>query len=80
MTEQITKPKYIRTELGKEKLCPKCDEYYPATLEFFYGITKADPRRLESCCKACYMERKRSYKGAEKTWGLSRYYNGAKAA
>lgn len=74
------KPKYIRTELGKEKHCPKCDEYYPATKEFFYGVSKAHPLRLESCCKACYMERKRSYKGAQNTWGLKHHFQAQVAA
>ena len=29
--------KYIQTELGTEKQCIHCGEYYPATKEFFYG-------------------------------------------
>lgn len=67
------KPTYIRTEIGKEKLCPKCDEYYPATKEFFFG-KRRDSNELESCCKVCYMERKRKYKSAEKTWGLKSHF------
>lgn len=65
------RPLYIFTELGKEKHCPKCDDYFPATKEFFFGKNKGSTQ-LESCCKACYMERKRNYKGAEKCWGLGR--------
>jgi hypothetical protein len=64
---------YITTELGLEKYCPKCEEHYPATKEFFFG-KRADSEALESCCKACYMERKQGYKGAEKTWGLKRHF------
>ena len=62
-------------ELGKEKHCSKCDDYFPATKEFFFGKNK-NGVGLESCCKACYMERKRGYKGAEKTWGLGRMIDG----
>lgn len=69
------RPLYKFTELGKEKYCPKCDEYFPATKEFFFGKNK-NGLSLESCCKACYMERKRGYKGAEKCWGLGRKVNG----
>lgn len=69
------RPLYQFTELGKEKYCPKCDEYFPATKEFFFGKNK-NGLGLESCCKACYMERKRGYKSAEKCWGLGRKVNG----
>ena len=34
------KPKYIETELGREKLCICCDEYYPLDDEFFYHQMK----------------------------------------
>lgn len=67
------RPLYKFTELGKEKYCPKCDDYFPATKEFFFGKNKGGVG-LESCCKACYMERKRGYKGAENTWGLSHFF------
>lgn len=43
---------------GREKYCAKCDEWWPADLEFFYS----DPRGgggLFSCCKACYHEHHR---------------------
>lgn len=68
---QIKPPKYIYTELGKEKYCLKCEEYFPATKEFFFGVRK-DSVQLESCCKACYMERKMTYKNAHKTWGIAK--------
>ncbi|MFU9046288.1 hypothetical protein ACNAUY_07835 [Acinetobacter tibetensis] len=69
------RPLYIFTDIGREKHCPKCDEYFPATKEFFYGKNK-NGVGLESCCKACYMERKRGYKSAERCWGLGRKVNG----
>lgn len=38
---------------GLEKWCSKCDDWWPATRDFFHG----DPggvHRLSYCCKACY--------------------------
>ena len=45
-----------------EKHCTGCDDYYPATKEFFYGTKKNKVKRnglpfLETLCKACYCER-----------------------
>ena len=40
---------------GVEKLCAKCEEWWPADRQFFFG----DPEgvhRLFYCCKACYRE------------------------
>lgn len=49
---------YIHTELGLEKRCPCCHDYYPYDNEFFYrnGINKYTAQ-----CKACYIE---NYRGA----------------
>ena len=55
-----TASKLIKTELGTEKLCICCGEYFPATKEFFYGVgrkKKDGTPRLEANCKACYKER-----------------------
>ena len=30
-------PRYSVSELGKEKLCIHCGDYYPATKQFFFG-------------------------------------------
>ena len=52
--------KCIETELGTEKQCIHCDEYYPETKEFFYGTgrnKKDGSPRLEANCKACYKDR-----------------------
>jgi hypothetical protein len=43
------------TELGPEKLCSKCNEYWPADKEFFYTNKKAKDG-LYHWCKACYAE------------------------
>lgn len=52
--------KYIKTELGTEKQCIHCGEYYPATKEFFYGTSnkrKDGTQTLEANCKDCYKQR-----------------------
>lgn len=49
--------RFIITELGKEKLCTICKEYYPYDSEFFYKtgiINKNGTVALSACCKACY--------------------------
>ncbi len=50
---------YIETELGTEKECIHCGDYFPATKEFFYGTgyKKDGSPCLEANCKACYKER-----------------------
>lgn len=49
--------KFIYTELGKEKLCIDCNEYYPCDNEFFYGTGRYNKHGVESVdarCKDCY--------------------------
>lgn len=41
----------IQTDIGTEVLCSKCNEFWPADLEFFY-FCKGRPH---SWCKACYL-------------------------
>ncbi|MCL6164819.1 hypothetical protein [Acinetobacter baumannii] len=56
---QSAKPKYIFTELGKEKLCKHCQEYWPVDSEFWFMV-KAKRKdgsivhRPDSACKGCY--------------------------
>lgn len=45
-------PKTKTTELGTERLCTKCDEYWPDDAEFFY--TKNG--KTQQPCKACYVQ------------------------
>lgn len=50
-------PKYIETELGQEKLCIHCGEYWPLDSEFY--STRRDKRvpgrvLYQSACKCCY--------------------------
>lgn len=55
---EAKKPMYIFTELGKEKLCKYCDDYYPLDDEFFYHRMKKTKtgmhKQYEAVCKACY--------------------------
>lgn len=60
-------PKYIWTELGKEKLCIECNEYFPADTEFFNanGHKRKDGTpHLAAAGKCCYDKRykRRKYK------------------
>lgn len=56
---QSAKPRYIFTELGKEKLCKHCQEYWPVDSEFWFMV-KAKLKdgsvvhRPDSACKGCY--------------------------
>ena len=43
----------IQTELGLEKLCARCHEFWPADTEFFHRKGTG----LHSYCKACVTER-----------------------
>ena len=59
------KPKFIETELGREKLCIQCDEYWPLDSEFWFtysGKPKRDGTKsvgYEAACKSCYCIRYR---------------------
>lgn len=69
---------YIYTELGKEKICMVCNEYYPYTKEFFYGTSVKEndgTYRLDNLCKACYKEKYRPHQ--KRCYDVShRYANG----
>lgn len=61
-TNEIKKPKLIETELGTERLCIHCGEYWPLDSEFWYSRkskSKKNPeaRCYESACKCCYLIR-----------------------
>ncbi|BEH14293.1 hypothetical protein [Marinobacter shengliensis] len=45
-------PKTITTELGTERRCTKCGDYWPDDAEFFY--TRRG--RSHQPCKACYAQ------------------------
>ena len=52
---------HIFTELGHEKLCPMCGEYFPLDEDFFYrNGFKRGIQQWAGRCKACYVE---TYRG-----------------
>lgn len=60
-------PKYIETELGTEKLCIQCNEYWPLDEEFWWkrkNKSKVDPDRVvyEAACICCYDIRYRPHR------------------
>lgn len=44
--------KLKRTELGTERRCSKCGEFWPEDNEFFY----TSGGKIQQPCKACYVE------------------------
>jgi len=48
---------YIHTELGTEKRCTGCNEYFPFDIEFFYknGFKKG-VQQWTARCRACFVE------------------------
>ena len=59
-------------ELGEmERHCPDCDEWWPATREFFYTTGAKDGgTKLHSYCKACYEERRKRRRSAKRELAL----------
>lgn len=50
------RPRFQASEYGcTEKLCTRCDDYWPADSEFYYSTSDG---RLNSWCKACVNERR----------------------
>jgi hypothetical protein len=47
----------VETELGTEKLCRDCQDYYPMTKEFFFGRNSKSGFKFDPICKACYKEK-----------------------
>lgn len=80
----MKQPKYIETELGREKLCIECNEYWPLDDEFWshriavltHGNTS---KRYESACKCCYSIRYRPHKVKTKNLIKSSYEKGCVA-
>ena len=49
-TKKRTSTKIRETENGQEKWCPKCKDWHPATLEYFYNDSRSKTG-LSSWCK-----------------------------
>lgn len=47
------KPRLVQQPWGPEKLCPRCDEYWPADGEFFSPRAEG---KLDSWCRCCVNE------------------------
>lgn len=44
--------RYVMSEIGLERLCGRCNEYYPADTEF-WGWMPSDSTGLHAYCRAC---------------------------
>lgn len=52
---------YINTELGTEKRCTHCNEYFPFDEEFFYkNGFRNGVQQWTARCRACYIEHYRT--------------------
>ncbi|MBU0592464.1 MAG: hypothetical protein KKH74_01875 [Gammaproteobacteria bacterium] len=54
---RVSTGRFAFTELGLEKRCSTCGEYFPADTEFFYAQAYR-PEGLSCGCKACQHESK----------------------
>lgn len=56
----MNKNPIIETELGEEKLCSKCGDFWPMDSEFFFSRLRkpnrngVQTRKYDAVCKACY--------------------------
>lgn len=48
----------VFTEIGLEKLCPRCEELWPLDSEFFHR-NRSSHDGFSHYCKACFMEKYR---------------------
>lgn len=54
--------KCMRTDLGLEKRCPKCDCFWPMDTEFWFPSKTEDG--LFNWCRACYIRQRWPLRGA----------------
>ncbi len=65
-------PVYITTELGREKRCPHCGEYWPTDREFFWPRLRGTRVGLRPWCRACDDEYKQAWRaGLTRRMGVS---------
>jgi hypothetical protein len=55
ISARVSSGRFAFTELGLEKRCSVCGEYFPADTEFFYAQNYR-PEGLSCGCKACSRE------------------------
>ncbi|MBZ0104005.1 MAG: hypothetical protein K8H84_00090 [Sulfuricella denitrificans] len=55
--KRVSAGRFIFTELGLEKRCSTCGEFFPADTEFFFS-QKSRPEGISCACKACIVEGK----------------------
>jgi len=55
----LAKDKLRHTDIGLEKQCPICKEYWPYDNDFFYS--------QKSACIDCFQQRKARYEAANQT-------------
>lgn len=53
---RISTGRFVFTELGLEKRCSTCRDFFPADTEFFFSQTSR-PDGLSTYCKACNLDR-----------------------
>ena len=51
--------RYLITDIGLERYCSKCEEFWPADTEFFW-TAPSNATGLHCYCKACYASWKRT--------------------
>lgn len=54
---------YRETDLGIEKQCTRCGEFWPVDDEFYSVQREADGARASSMCRACFVEHYKRGKG-----------------
>jgi len=58
------------TELGVEKRCTRCGDWWPADEEFFPKNRVRTKRGLSPWCKACFTEYHRERRGSKRIYRL----------
>lgn len=59
----LTCKAFIDPELGLQKRCPCCDEFWPQDT-LFWSPSSREPDGLQTWCKACQLDYKQSRKSA----------------
>ncbi|AGG91063.1 hypothetical protein B4R45_08100 [Acinetobacter baumannii] len=71
-------PRFIYTDLGKEKLCIECKSYFPLDEEFFYWQWHTNKngrsKRFTATCKGCYDIRYRPWRLAKRKKAIKSSY------